>query len=64
MSGCPTVASGQTGKGWTAVVLTGQRPGVDALAIAFAQTDKTLVQVESQSMLDRVLSGWNVVLWQ
>lgn len=62
MNGCPTVASGQTGKGWTAIVLAGQRLGVDPPALAFDQTDKTLVQGEGQSMLARVLRGWNVAL--
>ncbi|CAN5309960.1 hypothetical protein BH11PSE5_BH11PSE5_22790 [soil metagenome] len=55
MSGRPTVALGQAGKGWTAIVLAGQRPGVDPLAQAFGHMHKALVQLEGQSMLDRVL---------
>ncbi|MDH2134278.1 HAD-IB family phosphatase [Sphingobium yanoikuyae] len=55
MNGCLTVAPAQATNGWTAVVLAGQRPGVDPLAEAFGQTHKALVQLGGQSMLDRVL---------
>lgn len=39
---------------WTALLLAGQRPGVDALAAQFGQTRKALVRVAGESMLSRV----------
>jgi len=39
---------------WTALLLAGQRPGVDALAVAFGQTRKALVRVGGEPMLSRV----------
>ena len=43
------------GKQWTALVLAGQRPGVDALAAHFGQTYKALIPVAGVPMLTRVL---------
>jgi CTP:molybdopterin cytidylyltransferase MocA len=40
--------------GWTAILLAGQRPGVDPLASVFGQTWKALVPVGGQAMLSRV----------
>jgi HAD superfamily hydrolase (TIGR01490 family) len=40
---------------WTAIVMAGQRPGVDPLARAFGQTYKALVEVRGEPMLGRVL---------
>jgi GTP:adenosylcobinamide-phosphate guanylyltransferase len=42
-------------QGWTALVLAGQRPGVDPLAAAFGQELKALVPVAGEVMLGRVL---------
>lgn len=39
---------------WTAIVLAGQRPGIDPLAQACGQTYKALIPVVGQSMLSRV----------
>lgn len=39
---------------WTALVMAGQRPGIDPLAQANGQTYKALIQVAGQSMLSRV----------
>lgn len=39
---------------WTAIILAGQRPGVDALAAAFGETYKALVQIGGIPMLTRV----------
>ena len=39
---------------WTALVLAGQRPGIDALAQANGQTHKALIRVAGKSMLSRV----------
>ncbi len=41
--------------GWTALVLAGQRPGVDALAAQFGLQAKALVPVAGELMLGRVL---------
>jgi GTP:adenosylcobinamide-phosphate guanylyltransferase len=41
--------------GWTALVLAGQRPGVDPVAAQFGQTTKALVPVAGELMLGRVL---------
>ncbi|WP_420137357.1 nucleotidyltransferase family protein [Sphingomonas sp.] len=43
-----------TDAGWTALLLAGQRPGVDPLAEAFGQEWKALVQVAGEAMLSRV----------
>lgn len=40
---------------WTAIVLAGQRPGIDPLATHFNQTWKAQVPVAGQAMLGRVL---------
>ena len=39
---------------WTALVLAGQRPGIDPLAEANGQVFKALIQIAGQSMLSRV----------
>ena len=39
---------------WTALLLAGQRPGVDALAAAFGETKKALIPVDGVPMLARV----------
>lgn len=39
---------------WSAIILAGQRPGVDPLASAFGETYKALVRVASVPMLTRV----------
>lgn len=39
---------------WTALLLAGQRPGIDALAAAYGQTRKALVRIDGQPMLSRV----------
>lgn len=41
--------------GWTALVLAGQRPGVDPLAAAFGRETKALIPVAGEPMLSRVL---------
>jgi GTP:adenosylcobinamide-phosphate guanylyltransferase len=41
--------------GWTALVLAGQRPGVDALAASFGLESKALIPVAGEVMLGRVL---------
>lgn len=41
--------------GWTALVLAGQRPGVDPLAAAFGRQAKALIPVAGEAMLSRVL---------
>lgn len=40
--------------GWSAIILAGQRPGIDPLAAAFGETYKALVQVGGKAMLTRV----------
>jgi CTP:molybdopterin cytidylyltransferase MocA len=40
--------------GWTAIVLAGQRPGVDPLADAYGQHWKALVPIDGEAMLSRV----------
>lgn len=42
---------------WTALVMAGQRPGIDALAQANGQTYKALIHVAGQSMLGRVVAA-------
>lgn len=39
---------------WTALLLAGQRPGVDALAAGFGETKKALIRVDGVPMLARV----------
>ena len=39
---------------WTALLLAGQRPGVDALAAVFGETRKALIRVDGVPMLARV----------
>lgn len=41
--------------GWTALVLAGQRPGIDPVAAQFGLVAKALVPVAGELMLDRVL---------
>jgi len=41
--------------GWTAIILAGQRPGVDPLAAAFGETFKALVPVGGRPMVARVV---------
>lgn len=41
--------------GWTALVLAGQRPGIDPLAAHFGQESKALIPVAGELMLGRVL---------
>jgi CTP:molybdopterin cytidylyltransferase MocA len=40
--------------GWTAILLAGQRPGIDPLAQAFGQQWKALIRVDGEAMLSRV----------
>jgi GTP:adenosylcobinamide-phosphate guanylyltransferase len=40
--------------GWTAIVLAGQRPGIDPLATAFGETYKAVIPVAGVPMLARV----------
>lgn len=42
--------------GWTALVLAGQRPGVDPLAAAFGETYKALIPIDGAPMLARVVA--------
>ena len=44
-----------TSPGWTALVLAGQRPGVDAMAAQFGLEAKALIPVAGELMLNRVL---------
>lgn len=44
-----------TGERWTAIVLAGQRPGVDPLAAHFGETYKALVPVAGEAMVTRVV---------
>lgn len=41
--------------GWTALVLAGQRPGIDAMAAQFGLEAKALIPVAGELMLNRVL---------
>lgn len=43
--------------GWTAVILAGQRPGVDALAAAHGETYKALVPIDGRPMLAHVIDA-------
>jgi molybdopterin-guanine dinucleotide biosynthesis protein A len=43
-----------TKPGWTAILLAGQRPGIDPLAHAFGESRKALVKVAGEAMLSRV----------
>ena len=42
------------GGGWTAILLAGQRPGVDPLAAAFGEAWKAKVRIGGEAMLSRV----------
>ena len=42
---------------WTAIVLAGQRPGPDALAVHFGEEYKALVSVGGQPMIARVIAA-------
>lgn len=44
---------------WTALVLAGQRPGIDELAAANGQVFKALIPVAGKSMLSRVVATLN-----
>jgi GTP:adenosylcobinamide-phosphate guanylyltransferase len=48
-------------KKWSAIVLAGQRPGVDALASSFGETWKALVPICGMPMLTRVLKTLHAV---
>ncbi len=39
---------------WTAILLAGQRPGVDPLAQAFGEQWKALIRIDGEAMLSRV----------
>lgn len=56
-SSCARFASAMNNvsPGWTALVLAGQRPGLDALAAHFGRTAKALIPVAGEPMLSRVL---------
>jgi CTP:molybdopterin cytidylyltransferase MocA len=41
--------------GWTAIILAGQRPGIDPLASAFGETFKALVPIGGRPMVARVV---------
>ena len=43
-----------SGPGWTAILLAGQRPGIDPLAQAFGQEWKALIRIDGEAMLSRV----------
>jgi GTP:adenosylcobinamide-phosphate guanylyltransferase len=43
------------GEAWTAIILAGQRPGVDPLAAHFGETWKALVRISGEPMLTRVI---------
>jgi CTP:molybdopterin cytidylyltransferase MocA len=45
----------KTAKSWTAVILAGQRPGVDRLASHFGEDWKALVPIAGEAMLTRVV---------
>jgi GTP:adenosylcobinamide-phosphate guanylyltransferase len=45
--------------GWTAIVLAGQRPGVDTLAAHFGERTKALVKVGGEAMVTRVVRTLN-----
>lgn len=45
----------ETNTGWTALILAGQRPGIDPLASAFGETFKALVPVGGRPMVARVV---------
>lgn len=42
-------------KGWSAIILAGQRPGVDPLAAYFGEATKALVKVGGEAMVTRVV---------
>jgi len=52
-----TAASDTDAEIWTAIVLAGQRPGIDPLAEYCGQKHKALIKVGGQSMLLRVTSA-------
>jgi molybdopterin-guanine dinucleotide biosynthesis protein A len=43
-----------SGNGWTAILLAGQRPGIDPLAAAFGEERKAKIKVAGEAMLSRV----------
>ena len=51
----PTHPASPAEPGWTAIILAGQRPGIDPVAAAFGEHYKALVPVCGVSMLERVL---------
>jgi GTP:adenosylcobinamide-phosphate guanylyltransferase len=42
-------------QGWTAIILAGQRPGIDPLAARFGETYKALVKLGGEAMVTRVV---------
>ncbi len=46
---------------WTAIILAGQRPGIDPLAAHFGQSWKALVPIAGEAMLTRVVRTLNAV---
>jgi GTP:adenosylcobinamide-phosphate guanylyltransferase len=44
---------------WTAILLAGQRPGVDPLAAQFGETTKALIHVGGEAMVTRVVRTLN-----
>jgi GTP:adenosylcobinamide-phosphate guanylyltransferase len=51
-----TKSANETRKRWTAILLAGQRPGVDALAQHFGETYKALIPVCGKPMIARVVA--------
>lgn len=50
-----------TSKGWTAIVLAGQRPGVDPLAAHFGHSWKALVPIAGEAMVTHVVRTLSAV---
>jgi CTP:molybdopterin cytidylyltransferase MocA len=48
-------ASSSVSEGWTAIVLAGQRPGVDPVALHFEQSWKALVPIAGEAMVTHVV---------
>jgi len=46
--------AGSAGRGWTAIVLAGRRPGLDPLAAQFGLTMKSLIRLDGEAMVSRV----------
>lgn len=56
MTAAMDTPSPPVGAGWTAVVLAGQRPGIDPLADAFGERWKALIPVAGEPMLSWVVA--------